>query len=149
MKIIISLFNKLMSTDIVDILMRVIHSPFTPLLLLTFFRPAFRRRLIIYSTALQLQPDRRQSLELHENVVPTLFYPTSTTTTHRASTSVESRAPLSNEGDGAGAAHDEDGGPAALSQFGHVKLVNPNKRKESATSITSDDGSTGAMIYEK
>lgn len=147
MKIIISLFNKL--TDIVDILMRVIHSPFTPLLLLTFFRPAFRRRLIIYSTALQLQPDRRQSLELHENVVPTLFYPTSTTTTHRASTSVESRAPLSNEGDGAGAAHDEDGGPAALSQFGHVKLVNPNKRKESATSITSDDGSTGAMIYEK
>lgn len=42
MKIIISLFNKLMSTDIIiDILMRVIHSPFTPLLLLTFFRPAF------------------------------------------------------------------------------------------------------------
>lgn len=129
--------------------MRVIHSPFTPLLLLTFFRSAFRRRLIIYSTALQLQPDRRQSLELHENVVPTLFYPTSTTTNYRASTSVESRAPLSNEGDGAGAAHDEDGGSAALSQFGHVKLVNPNKRKESATSITSDDGSTGAMIYEK
>lgn len=133
--------------------MRVIHSPFTPLLLLTFFRPAFRRRLIIYSTALQLQPDRRQSLELHENVVPTLFYPTSTTTTlptyRGASTSVESRAPLSNEGDGAGAAHDEDGGSAALSQFGHVKLVNPNKRKESATSVTSDDGSTGAMIYEK